>query len=135
MVINRLRTFNLIARFLLDAKVFCMQFFSVGSPWWWNWGWQKPQNEIPRGVWRHAVPWNFLSLESLKAWFHDSEILREKLFMRNTDGWAWIILLNSLTFFAFAVSRTEFYSLAKRIFCSRRENSMELFMCNHPYFA
>ena len=30
-----------------------------------------------------------------------------------------MILLNSLTFFAFAVSRTEFYSLAKRIFCSQ----------------
>ena len=66
----------------------------------------------------------------LKAWFHASEILREKLFMRNTDGWAWLILFNSLAFFAFAVSRTDFYSLAKRNFFSHRVKSMELFMCN-----
>ena len=52
----------------------------------------------------------------IKAWFHDSEILREKLFMRNTDGWAWMILLNSLTCFAFAVSRIEFYSLGEANF-------------------
>ena len=71
----------------------------------------------------------------VKAWFHDSEILREKLFMRNTDGCTWTVLLNSLTCFAFAVSRTDFYSLAKRNFFSRIENSMELFTCNHPYFA
>ena len=71
----------------------------------------------------------------LKAWFHASEILREKLFMRNTDGWAWLILFNSLTFFAFAVSRTDFYSLVKRNCFAHRVNSMELFMSNHLHSA
>ena len=40
--------------------------------------------------------------------------------MRNTDGCALAILLKCLTFFTFA-SRTDFYSLPKRIFFSRRE--------------
>jgi hypothetical protein len=35
------------------------------------------------------------------------------------DGCTWVILLNLYSFFAFAVSRTDFYSLAKRNFFSR----------------
>ena len=35
--------------------------------------------------------------------------------LRNTDGCTWVILLNFATFFAFAESRNEFYSLAKQI--------------------
>ena len=57
--------------------------------------------------------------QSLKAGFHDSENRREKLCLRNTDGCTWVILLNFPTLFAFAVSRMNFYSLAKRTFFSR----------------
>ena len=42
------------------------------------------------------------------------EILREKLCLRNTDGCTCAILLNFPTFSAFAVSRIDFYLLAKR---------------------
>jgi hypothetical protein len=46
------------------------------------------------------------------------EIVRAKC--RNMmDGCTWVILLNLHSFFAFAVSRTDFYSLAKRNFFSR----------------
>ena len=55
----------------------------------------------------------------IKAWFHDGEILREKFCLRNMDGCTWVILLNFPTLFAFAVSRMNFYSLAKRTFFSR----------------
>ncbi len=55
----------------------------------------------------------------LKAWFHDGENRREKLCPRNTDGCTWVILLNFPTLFAFAVSRMNLYSLAKRTFFSR----------------
>ena len=55
----------------------------------------------------------------VKALFHDGEILREKFCLRNTDGCTWVILLNFLTLSAFAVSRIDFYSLAKRNFFSR----------------
>ena len=70
-----------------------------------------------------------------KAGFHDREILREKLFMRNTDGCTWIIALNSLFAskkFASPVSRIQFYSLRKR---QKWDNSIESFMPNHQYFA
>ena len=59
------------------------------------------------------------NLIDYKAWFHDSEILREKLFMRNTDGCTWIIPLNFLFAskkFASPVSRIQFYSLQRRKF-------------------
>jgi hypothetical protein len=49
----------------------------------------------------------------------DGEILRAKSCLRNMDGCTWATLLNFHIFFAFAVSRTQFYSLAKRNFFSR----------------
>ena len=68
---------------------------------------------------------NFFSLKKfLKARFHASEILREKMFMRNMDGCTWIIPLNFLFArkkFASAVSRNQFYSLPRR---KERENSI-----------
>ena len=39
--------------------------------------------------------------------------------VRNMDGCTWVILLNLHSLFAFAVSRTDFYSLAKQTFFSR----------------
>jgi hypothetical protein len=55
-----------------------------------------------------------------KVWFHDGEILREKLCLPNADQWLRLndSLLNSPTFVAFAVSWTDFYLLAKRNFFS-----------------
>ena len=58
------------------------------------------------------------NMKLLKVWFHDGEIFGEKLCLRIADGCTWRILLNSPTFFAFEVSRTDFYSVAKRIFFS-----------------
>ena len=49
-----------------------------------------------------------------KAWFHASEIHREKLFMRNTNGWACLIWI--LSYFRFYSEWNYFYSLVKRIF-------------------
>ena len=63
--------------------------------------------------------WHLPHLSPFKVWFHDGEILRAKLCLRNADGCTSVILLNFATFFAFAVSRTQFYSLAKRNFFSR----------------
>ena len=80
---------------------------------------------------------NLLSgkFKSIKAWFHDSEILREKLFMRNTDGCTWIIPLNSLFAskkVASPVSRIQFYSLRRR---KKWENLIRPDSTTAKYFA
>ena len=71
-------------------------------------------------------------VKSIKAWFHAGEILREKTCLRNMDGCARVILLNFRSFFAFAVSKRNFYSLRKR---KKYENSIESLVRSHPYFA
>ncbi len=58
---------------------------------------------------------------------------REKLCLRNTDGCTWVILLNFPTLFAFAVSRMNFYSLAKQTFS--RETLFVFITHAYNYFA
>ena len=79
---------------------------------------QKYLEEIWSGA---TIPeiWN------LKGWFHESEILCENLFTPNTDGWAWMILLNSLTFFA--SSRTVL--LTSEAISSREERIQRNYSC------
>lgn len=52
---------------------------------------------------------------AIKARFHDSDIFREKLFIRNRGGCTWIIPLNSLYArnFVSPLGRNQFYSLRR----------------------
>ncbi len=81
------------------------------------------------GVFRHACQKSLKILPHtggfcLRQWSRvnfcsaDSSRVRQAC-LRNTDGCTWVILLNFLTLSAFAVSRIDFYSLAKRNFFSR----------------
>jgi hypothetical protein len=57
-------------------------------------------------------------LVSLKAWFHNGEIVCAKLCLRNMDGCTWVILLHFATLFAFAVSKADLSLLRMHDFIS-----------------
>ena len=69
----------------------------------------------------HSCYWSrVVANTTYEGLIHDGEIFREKLCLENADGCTWMIVLNSPTFFAFAVSRTDFYKLVRRNFFEER---------------